>query len=131
MWYAKDMGCGSVPPRTPAHAAVALPLLPQYQGSQLGARAWLYPSHGTEPRADDALNPSSPSRPRTEHRFFTAQHGWGGEEANFSALPELGQAEMVRWEPSEAGGRAGLTWPRAAEGGELPSLAARASALLL
>lgn len=121
VWYAKDKGCGSTPPRTPARAAAAALLpFPRCRGSQPRARARLYLFQGPELRANGAVNPSSPCRPRTERLFFTALHGRGGEEANFSALPELGQAEIVRWEPSEAGGRAGLTSLREAWGGSCP-----------
>lgn len=32
-----------------------------------------------------------------------ARHGRSSEEANFSTLPELGQAETVPWKPYKAG----------------------------
>lgn len=35
--------------------------------------------------------------------LFGARHGRSSEEANFSTLPELGQAEMVPWKPNKAG----------------------------
>lgn len=34
--------------------------------------------------------------------LFRAQHGRSSKEANFSTLPELGQAEIVPWKPYKA-----------------------------
>lgn len=51
-----------------------------------------------------------------------ARHGRSSEEANFSTLPELGQAEIVPWKPYKASepALAGLTLPWDAGEGSSP-----------
>lgn len=61
--------------------------------------------------------------------LFGARHGRSSEEANFSTLPELGQAEIEPWKPYKASepALAGLTLPPGCWGREQPSLPGRVS----
>lgn len=61
--------------------------------------------------------------------LFGAQHGRSSKEANFSTLPELGQAEIVPWKPYKASvpALAGLTFPPGCWGREQPLLPGRVS----
>lgn len=60
--------------------------------------------------------------------LFRARDGRSSKEANFSTLPELGQAEIVPWEPYKASqsALAGLTFPLGGWRREQPLLTGRA-----
>lgn len=71
-----------------------------------------------------SVTSSIPSPSRVQWMLFGARHGRSSEEANFSTLPELGQAETVPWKPYKAGepAPARLTLPPGCWGREQPSL---------